>query len=201
MSRYLLTSTTVIAALLCMGCGASRVRLASQPMDLAVQVNDDANRRYPVAVAVVFVYSDDLVARLKELSARVWFQEAEQLKQDYPGCSGFWAYTREWVPGTSVWQKFLVPPSVKHILLYADYLTKGDHRFALAAGQSWSVTLHQTKGNARPIEGQLGHDLRAKPGKVPPLPRCAEQDPVVYEGDESGVPRVPSRPATPQGAP
>lgn len=92
-----------------------------------VRVAPDANLDSPVAVSFVVVHDKKLLERLMELPARSWFEQREQLLRDFP--RQLQAWTWEWIPDQQV------PPLRKRFkagarggLVFADYLTEGDHR-------------------------------------------------------------------------
>lgn len=95
---------------------------------LTLSAAPDANQNSPVAVDLVLVTDEKLLARLSELTAAKWFEARADLLKTYPGelRHGSW----EIVPG----QVLKVPgqrfegPRVMGVLAFANYAAPGAHR-------------------------------------------------------------------------
>ncbi|HZS44222.1 MAG TPA: hypothetical protein VFC63_03920 [Blastocatellia bacterium] len=117
------------------GCGVPKRAtntvkvLKNGKLDVIVNIAPKANLDNPVALDMVMVYDKALLKQLQGLTAKDWFEKRGQIKLNYPGDSGmdFWSW--EWVPGQQV---RIDPLNVKSktlgALIYANYLTPGEHR-------------------------------------------------------------------------
>lgn len=87
-----------------------------------------ANRNSPVAVDVVMVLDEAMLARLSELGAAKWFGARADLQKTFPQSLSYRSW--ELVPG----QTLRVPgssfgsPRVAAVLVYANYATPGANR-------------------------------------------------------------------------
>jgi type VI secretion system protein len=123
--------TTCIAGLLS-GCAApSFLSFKGDKVkwdELTLSASDDVNNNSPVAVDVVFVTDDAMLARLAELPASKWFSARADLASTFPKALRYWSW--EVVPG----QRVDVPgdtfdrPRVAAALVFANYADPGAHR-------------------------------------------------------------------------
>jgi type VI secretion system protein len=127
------------------GCGAARnsfresTRLHKE-LVMDVHVEPEANHNSPVAVDVLLVKDKDVLKSLIGMSATEWFQKRKDFERTHP--KGILASSWEWVPGQEV-GPVSVPKasSAKAILLFANYLTSGEHRAELPKGGQVSLKL------------------------------------------------------------
>ncbi|MFM0003072.1 hypothetical protein PQR57_18795 [Paraburkholderia dipogonis] len=95
---------------------------------LSLVATDDVNNNSPVAVDVVFVTDDALLARIAELPASKWFAARADLASTFPKSVQYKSW--ELVPG----QRIDVPsdvfgrPRVLAAFLFANYADPGAHR-------------------------------------------------------------------------
>lgn len=87
-----------------------------------------ANQNSPVAVDVVMVLDDAMLARLSELPAAKWFGARADLQKTYP--QGLSYRSWELVPGQTirVSADAFGAPRVAAVLVFANYATPGAHR-------------------------------------------------------------------------
>ena len=115
--------------LLASACGLpNRVRsMFGGQLPIQVSIAPDANENTPLAVDFVVVYEKKILDKLLEKKARDWFAGREQFLRDYP--DGVKSSKWEWVPGQEV-QPIEIDYGVgaKQVVLFADYLTPGEHR-------------------------------------------------------------------------
>lgn len=101
--------------------------------DVTLSAAPDANQNSPIAVDVVLVFEDDMLAKLVELPAAKWFAARADLRKTFPKSLSY--RTWELVPG----QTIKVPgesfgsPRVVGVLIYADYSIPGAHRVRVEA--------------------------------------------------------------------
>ena len=95
---------------------------------LTLSASDDVNNNSPIAVDVVLVTDETLVAKLAELPASKWFAARADLANTYP--EGLRYRSWEVVPG----QQLVVPgetfegPRVAAAFIFANYPAPGAHR-------------------------------------------------------------------------
>lgn len=95
---------------------------------LTLAASDDVNNNSPVAIDVVLVTDDTMLARLAELPASKWFSARADLASTFPKALRYWSW--EVVPG----QRVDVPgdtfdrPRVAAALVFANYANPGAHR-------------------------------------------------------------------------
>jgi type VI secretion system protein len=96
-------------------------------LPIQVKVAPQVNRDTPVAVELVIAYDDKALDELLKMSKDAWFRNRGQLLRDYAGRVETWKW--EWVPGQEV-SPVAVSYHVgaKGAVLFADYLTPGEHR-------------------------------------------------------------------------
>jgi hypothetical protein len=122
-----------------LSCSTRSMFGGSLPFHVSVEAAANANSA--VAVDLVVVYDAKLIDQLLKLRAAEWFAQKEQFARDHPKQLAVHAW--EWVPGQSVGDKSLTYESgAKKIVLFANYLTEGDHRAALDPQQPFRLTLH-----------------------------------------------------------
>jgi type VI secretion system protein len=114
---------------------------ANERLLLKADLSARTNQNYAVSVEIVFVYGDDLLKEMLKLPAREWFRRREALKRDYPGATGFSSFLWEWVPGKrTITQKLRFKRAPKGVVLFANYITPGDHRVRVEPGRA--IALH-----------------------------------------------------------
>src|SRR5688572_24175756 len=70
-----------------------------ETLDMDVKVAEVANDEYPLAMEVVYVYDEELLKTLLQMSAKQWFEKRDQLKNDFPEDTGFESWQWEFTPG------------------------------------------------------------------------------------------------------
>lgn len=157
-----------------------------KPLHMSVTVDDDANTGFPVAVSVVLVYGEVLLAKLKEMPAKQWFDERKQLRRDFPDCSGYASFDWEWVPGDYVGPiTIMVPPEVgDNVFIYANYLSKGDHRNKAVVDKGIHLHMRKEEVESRPLGEDLVTKLKVDPRRTKNAPRCLQN--IAAPGDGGG---------------
>lgn len=118
------------------GCGAiDVVKDAFSPRIPKVQIGDiqvltdpGANLNTALEFEVVLVQDPDVLKKLSELPAAKWFELREDLRKTYPG--GFESMKWELVPGQDLRLQSdeFKDKRALAVLVYANYLTPGEHR-------------------------------------------------------------------------
>ena len=118
--------------------------LVSEHLSVEVRATNDMNQGNPVAVDLVVVYDEALLKQLLGLSAKDWFAQREQLRQDFPNLFDIWAW--EWVPGQRVpMQRVrLLARRSKGGVLFANYSLPGTHRARVDLRKPVRLTLDDT---------------------------------------------------------
>ncbi len=116
--------------------------LLGAKVHMGVEIAPAANQNNPVAVELLLVYDDKLLATLLKMPAKEWFEKRDQFKQDNPPGKGFDSWHWEWVPGQ------LVPPQtlplkakVKAGVVFANYASPGEFRARINGKKSFVVHL------------------------------------------------------------
>lgn len=121
----LLAATILCAA----GCGVTQKArsMFGGQLPFEVVIAPDANEDSPVAVDLIFVYDKKLLDTLLKTPATEWFAKREQFVKDYGNALAVEKW--EWVPGQQI-ERLNVSyrPGARRVVLFADYLTEGDHR-------------------------------------------------------------------------
>lgn len=92
----------------------------------------------PVAVEFVLVYDDKLLETLVKTTAKDWFQNRSQIRQDFP--EGFDSWYWEWVPGQEVKEQRLpLRPKASAAIVFANYIVAGDNRARLDPYKSVTI--------------------------------------------------------------
>ena len=132
-------------ALLASSCGLpNRARsMFGGQLPIPVSIAPDANEDSPLAVDLLVVYDDKLIDKLLEKKARDWFAGREQFLRDHD--DDVKAQKWEWIPGQEVEPIELVYGiGAKRLVLFADYVTPGDHRATIDPQQRFRLVLGQS---------------------------------------------------------
>lgn len=127
------TTPRLAASLLLLLPAASCTKLAKVPEEVRavrsmfggdlpfqVQIDHNANQNTPIAVDLVVIYDEALLAKLEAMNAETWFQKRTQFLADNADMASSWSW--EWVPGQEVGQ-ISVPyrAGAQHFVVFADY--------------------------------------------------------------------------------
>jgi type VI secretion system protein len=99
---------------------------------LAVSATDDANQNSPVAVDIVFVSAPAVLEALLAMPAQRWFATRSDLRRSFPEAVS--VISLEIVPRQSVLidPRQLAVHRALAVIVYADYVSPGDHRARLS---------------------------------------------------------------------
>lgn len=113
-------------------------------LPIQVTISPDANENSPLAVELIVVYEDKIVDKLLEKKAREWFSGREQFLRDYADDVDSWKW--EWIPGQEVQPlKLSYGIGAKRVVLFADYVTPGEHRAAIDPQKPFRLVLGQSE--------------------------------------------------------
>ena len=145
--RLPLQALLIPIVLLASSCGLpNRVRsMFGGQLPVQVSIAPDANEDSPIAVELIVVYEGKLIDKILEKTARDWFAGREQFLRDYPdGIKSLGKY--EWIPGQEVQPLELTyGVGAKRVILFADYLTPGEHRANIDPQQPFRLILGQSE--------------------------------------------------------
>lgn len=98
---------------------------------MTVIAQPEANQNSPVALDLVFVRDAATLEKLSALQAARWFASRQDLQKTYP--EGFSVRSWELVPRQvlQLTEEQLGSPRVAGVLIFADYLSPGEHRALL----------------------------------------------------------------------
>lgn len=121
----------LLLALVCLASACSlpgKVRSAfGGELPIQISVAPHANENTPIAVDLLVVYNQKLLDELLKLPATDWFAKREQFQKDHP--DDLLVEKWEWIPGQEVpTQSVSYRPGAKKVVLFADYVTEGEHR-------------------------------------------------------------------------
>ena len=152
-----LFSTLLISVLLSAGCGlpgrvATRTRaLTGGKLDVAFTVAPQANQNTPVAVSMLLVYDGKLLEQLKTMPASQWFEKRAQIRENFPGNTGFESWDWEWVPGQIIHPRELpLRASAKAGIVFANYLKPGEHRAVFKPNKAVKINLREEGFDVEP---------------------------------------------------
>jgi type VI secretion system protein len=106
-----------------------------------IAASADANDNAPTTVDAVMIYNATMLPTVLKMSAKQWFDQRDQLRNDFPG--GF--EMREWevVPGAQVdVSKLPFKSGGVGLVLFANYPGPGDHRARIDAWAKPRILLH-----------------------------------------------------------
>lgn len=155
-ARYLLLTLSAFS-LFFISCGlpgqvAVRTRaLAGGKLDVTVTADKLANQNNPVAVSLLLVYDNQLLQELQSMPASQWFEKQSQIRENYPGKTGFESWYWEWVPDQKVpAQELPLRANAKAGIVFANYLTPGEHRAVFKPTQSVQINLQKEGFKVQP---------------------------------------------------
>lgn len=128
--------------------GGGSTEVSSVPRGPSIEVQSisliadpDANDNSAIPVEYIVVYDQQLFVKLLALSARQYFQQERQLKNDSPNVLETWRW--EVIPGQALIEqpaKYTGEDPVGAIV-FADYYSPGDHRVRVGSGDQVRIEL------------------------------------------------------------
>jgi hypothetical protein len=133
----------------CLGASCA-LPVRSPRFTLRVSLAPDANGHTPVPVDLVFVWDEAVAAKVKELTAKDWFGQKTQFRQDDPKGKALTICEWEWVPGQRVPDINLIIPAAARSWVYgafvfANYRSDGAYRYQLTPGAMTSLQLLENR--------------------------------------------------------
>ena len=128
--------------------GGGSTAINSVPRGPAIEIENtsiiaaqDANDNTAVPVAFVVAYDQGVLVKLLSMTARQFFQQERQLKNDYPNIIEIWRW--EVIPGQSLNNQRTKLSGDEPIgaVVYSDYTSRGDHRVRVGAGNQLRIEL------------------------------------------------------------
>lgn len=119
----------LLGVLVLQGCGTVRAvkSLFGGIFPVEVRISSDLNRTSPLALDIVITYDKKVLAKLREMPARDWFEKRTQILRDHEGALQAWPF--EWVPGQEVEPLALrYEIGADRAVVFADYYSPGPHR-------------------------------------------------------------------------
>jgi len=130
LSKTPLAVEAVLLAALCLqSCGTVGAvkSLFGGIFPAEVQISPELNQSSPIAVEFVVVYDKKMLGKLREMTAREWFEQRTQILRDHAGGLQTWSF--EWVPGQKVEPLALrYEVGAKQGVIFADFFSPGPHR-------------------------------------------------------------------------
>lgn len=158
MSRRAVFGPAALAALVLAGCSIlpPPARFFGGEMLLSVEIDTGLNGDAPVAVETLIVYDPAVVDQLTALTAAQWFARREQFLRDQKkGALDNWLW--EWVPGQQVRDQQLdFGVGARAALVFAGYLTPGDHRQRVEPHGEYRLFLGASDFTLAPLGGSGG---------------------------------------------
>lgn len=112
--------------------------------DVTIQVNlpPEGNENTAVAVDFLAIHNQELGEKLMEIDAKTWFAMKNQVKNDFTLGKDYDIIEHEYAPGGFASPVKLPWSSRKTaLLIYADYMNPGVHRFRSTQRQELTLTL------------------------------------------------------------
>ena len=124
------------------GCSvAGKVRSAfGGDLPIKVTVVPGANEDTPIALDLLLVYDPKVLDDLLKMPATAWFAKKQQFLKDHERDVAVTGW--EWAPGQVVAPLSIAyKPGVRKVVLFADYVTEGDHRAVVPPQQPFHLVL------------------------------------------------------------
>jgi type VI secretion system protein len=132
----------VTAALFSCGFEIRTRSLMGGRLHVTVEIDEKANQDNPIALDLLFVYDEKLLERLLQMPAKEWFEKRDQIKRDYLEGDGLDYWGWEWVPNQKIpIQELPLKSGAEGALVFADYLSPGDHRIRVDPFKDISIHL------------------------------------------------------------
>ncbi len=122
--------------------------------DINVFTDKGANLNTALEVEIVLVQDPDVLKKISELTAAKWFEQREDVLKNYPG--GYESFKWELSPGQDVRLsgEKLKDKRAYAVMVYANYLTPGEHRARIDNFQDGAIIRLLARGftvNARGV--------------------------------------------------
>lgn len=122
-------------ALLSCGIGIHTRSFFGETLDIRVKVDSVANDELPLAMDVVYVYDENVLANILKMSSKQWFQQEESRQrsgaENGEEESGYQMWGWEWVPGQDTTVHLPLKTSTVGAVVFVKYFKEGQHRAKL----------------------------------------------------------------------
>jgi type VI secretion system protein len=122
-----------------------------ETLDMDVKVAEVANDEYPLAMEVVYVYDEELLKTLLQMSAKQWFEKRDQLKNDFPDDTGFESWQWEFTPGQEELLHLPVRGGTVGGMIFVNYFNEGQHRVRIHLFRDVRVRLEYSDFKVDPL--------------------------------------------------
>lgn len=129
---------SLVTFIILIGCDTVKNAIGIKPAKvwlekITFRADESMNDNSPVKVHVVIPYKDDLAAKIGGMDAATYFQQAQKLKSD--AGDDLDVFSVDVIPGTLETVLEITPKSSAGViaLMFARYLTPGDHRTNVSA--------------------------------------------------------------------
>lgn len=144
MKKIIFVCTIFIFYFLAAGCTSTK---------LTADINVARNLNNPIIVDFVFVFEQPVVEELKKIPSLQWFSKKSQYKSDLELSGKIQVLTYEVVPGQKLSFKNFRPDSrALGLVVYASYLSQGEHRVVLSDYSKVSVNLQKDNFTVKMVE-------------------------------------------------
>jgi type VI secretion system protein len=126
-------------------------KVFGETLDMEVKVADVANDEYPLAMEVVYVYDEELLKTLLQMSAKQWFEKRNQLKNDFPDDSGFESWEWEFTPGQEEMLHLPLRGGIEGGIIFVNYFNEGQHRVRIQPFRDVKVRLDYSDFKVDPL--------------------------------------------------
>ena len=121
-----------------------------ETIELEVRAEEAANNEYPLAMDVVYVYDDELLAKLLAMTAREWFEQRQSLMNAADeGTFDTWSW--EWTPGHDTTVALPIRSSVAGAVVFVNYFSSGQHRARIDPGRDARIELGFDRFTVAPL--------------------------------------------------
>ena len=132
----------LVLALTAPGCsvGICMRSLFGETLDVHAVTDATTNDEYPVAMDVVFVYDDELFAKVLQMTAKEWF-EGRGAMMNGAGKENLESWQWEWTPGHDTTVSIPLRSGVSGAVIFVNYFSSGQHRVRIHPRQDINVRL------------------------------------------------------------
>ncbi len=118
----------------------------SHARDIVFQTHaaEEANQDSPVRIELLWVYDEELVGILSQMTAQEWFDQRTQLERLY-GSAAFRSHYWERVPETNTIEQLYYDGDAETGFVFAGYRSPGDHRAEITPSCSLKLQLERDK--------------------------------------------------------
>ena len=142
--KYAPLLTLFTATSILLGCSSSsEVSPELKLSEVTIYAEPDANQNSAIAIDVVLIYDNELLGAISKMTANKYFEASNQLRLDNPSLIDVWRW--ELVPGQVVsnFSTHSDKGSAYGGIVFANYLTPGDHRVKIPPSGEVKILLQK----------------------------------------------------------